>query len=158
MASATTSAWVPLFSLCYFHHEKDRDQWHLHNQAHTLDGIIIGRSLTSNALLLYNPCNKQYYDPDSYHIDSYRRPGSVYCDIKYSGGLFCNFICYDNPTMEEKYPPGTQVERLDPSTNVPLAGIVMDIPFPDDLSLDTVPSYIILFDNGTSTYPSLGDG
>jgi hypothetical protein len=28
--------WVPLFSLCYFHHEKDRDQWRLHNQAHTV--------------------------------------------------------------------------------------------------------------------------
>jgi hypothetical protein len=27
----------------------------------------------------------------------------------------------------------------------------MDIPFPDDLSLDSTPSYIILFDNGTST-------
>jgi hypothetical protein len=27
----------------------------------------------------------------------------------------------------------------------------MDIPFPDDLSLDTAPSYTILFNNGTST-------
>ncbi len=53
--------------------------------------------------------------------------------------------------MEEKYPPETQVERLDPSTNMLLAGTVMDIPFPDDLSLDTAPSYTILFKNGTST-------
>jgi hypothetical protein len=43
---------VPLFSLCYFHHEKDGDQQQLHNQAHTLDGIIIGCSPTLNALLV----------------------------------------------------------------------------------------------------------
>jgi hypothetical protein len=49
---------VPLFSLCYFHHEKDRDQQQLHDQAHMLDGIIIGHSPTLNALLVYNPPNK----------------------------------------------------------------------------------------------------
>jgi hypothetical protein len=143
--------WVPLFSLCYFHHGKDGDQRRLHNQAHTLDGIIIGRSPTSNALLVYNPCNKQYYKPDSYPINSYQLLGFVYRNIKYDGGLFCNLICDDNPTMEDKYPPGTRVERLDPSTNMLLAGTVMDIPFPDDLSLDTAPSYTILFNNSTST-------
>jgi hypothetical protein len=143
--------WVTLFSLCYFHHEKDGDQWRLHNQAHRLDGIIIGQSPTLNALLVYNPRNEQYYKPDSYRINSYRLPGSVYSDIKHGGGLFCTLICDDNPTMEEKYPLRTQVERLDPSTNMLLVGTVMDIPFPDDLSLDTAPSYTILFDNGTST-------
>jgi hypothetical protein len=50
--------WVPLFSLRYFHHEKDRDQQQLHDQAHMLDGIIIGHSPTLNALLVYNPPNK----------------------------------------------------------------------------------------------------
>jgi hypothetical protein len=59
-----------LFSLYYFHHEKDGDQRRLHNQAHTLDGIIIGCSSTLNALLVYNPRNKQYYKPDSYRINS----------------------------------------------------------------------------------------
>jgi hypothetical protein len=76
--------------------------------------------------------------------------GSVYRNIKYDGSLFCNLICDDNPTMDEKYPPGTRVERLEPSTNMLLAGTVMDIPFPDDLSLDTAPSYTIQFNNGTS--------
>jgi hypothetical protein len=97
-----------------------------------------------------NPRNKQYYEPDSYRIDSCRLPGSVYRDIKYDGGLFCNLICDDKPTMEEKFPLRTRVERLDPSTNMLLAGTVMDIPFPDDLSLDTAPSYTILFNNDTS--------
>jgi hypothetical protein len=70
--------WVPLFLLAYFHHKKDSNvQWSKH-QAHTMDGIIIGRSLTSNAILVYNPRNKQYYEPDSYRLDPYRLPGSEY--------------------------------------------------------------------------------
>jgi hypothetical protein len=55
--------------------------------------------------------------------------------------------------MEEKYPPGTRVKRVDSSTNVLLSSTVMDIPFlatslsPDSLSTDL--NYTILFDNGT---------
>jgi hypothetical protein len=36
-----------------------------------MDGIAVGRSPTSNVLLVYNPQTKQYYEPDSYHFDSY---------------------------------------------------------------------------------------
>jgi hypothetical protein len=57
--------WIPLFSLCYFHHTKDEDLSRSKHQAHTMDGIIIGRSPTSNALLVYNPRTKQCYEPDS---------------------------------------------------------------------------------------------
>ncbi len=49
--------------------------------------------------------------------------------------------------VEELYPPGTRVKRLDPATNMLLTGTVMDIP------LLTAPSgsalYHVLFDNGT---------
>ena len=93
-----------------------------------MDGVIIGRSPTSNALLVYNPRNKQYYEPDSYRIDSYRLPCSVYCDLKYDGGLFCSLYRDENPPVEELYPPGTRVERIDPSSKFLLAGTVMDIP------------------------------
>ena len=41
--------WIPIFSLCYFHHDKDGDTSRIKNQAHTMDGIVIGRSPTSNA-------------------------------------------------------------------------------------------------------------
>jgi hypothetical protein len=34
--------WLPLFLLCYFHHDKDSNAPHSKNQAHTLDGIVIG--------------------------------------------------------------------------------------------------------------------
>jgi hypothetical protein len=57
--------------------------------------------------------------------------------------------------MEELYPPVTQVKRIDPSTNMLLAGTVIEIP------LSTTPSdspyYQILFDNGTSASISLTD-
>ena len=51
--------WIPLFSICYFHHEKDGDMKRSKNQAHSMDGVIFGRSPASNALLVYNPHNKQ---------------------------------------------------------------------------------------------------
>jgi hypothetical protein len=47
--------WVPLFSLCFFHHEKDGDDTRTKHMAHTMDGVIIGRSPTLNALMVYNP-------------------------------------------------------------------------------------------------------
>jgi hypothetical protein len=50
--------WLLLFWLCYFHHEKDSDTSRSKNQAHTLDGIVIGRSSTLNALLVYDPRNQ----------------------------------------------------------------------------------------------------
>ena len=49
--------WILLFSLCYFHHEKDGNLKPSKHQAHSMDGVIIGHSQTSNALLVYNPRN-----------------------------------------------------------------------------------------------------
>jgi hypothetical protein len=92
--------WIPLFSLCYFHHKKDSDQQCSHHQAHTIDSIVIGQSPTSNALLVYNQRNKHFYDPDSYRIDPDRLPTSVYPNIKYNGGLFCYLLCDKNPTWK----------------------------------------------------------
>jgi hypothetical protein len=55
--------------------------------------------------------------------------------------------------MEELYPPGTQVELINPTTNMLLAGTVMDIPL--STAPSDSPSYQILFDNGTSASISL---
>jgi hypothetical protein len=101
--------------------------------------------------LVYNPCNRKYYEPDSYQIDLYHLPGLVYPTLHYDGGLFCSLLCDDNPPFEEKYPPGTRVEHDDPKTNMLLAGMVMDIPFPLNPSGDaSIPNYMVLFDNGSS--------
>jgi hypothetical protein len=147
--------WLPLFLLCYFHHNKDGGMARSHNQAHTMDGIALGRSPTSNALLVYNPRTKKYYEPDSYRLDPYRLPSSVYPSLTYNGGLFCLLYRDNNPLMEEKYPPGTRVERINPTTNMLLAGTVMDIPLHSDP--DGLAMYLILFDNGTSASFPLAD-
>jgi hypothetical protein len=98
--------WTPLFLICYFHHQKDGNNTRSKHMAQTLDGVIVGCSPTSNALLVYNPCNRKYYKPDSYRIDLYRLPGLVYPTLCYNGGLFCSLLCNHNPPFEEKYPLG----------------------------------------------------
>jgi len=51
--------WFPLFSVWYIHHDRDGPVARSHTQAHTMDGIAVGRSPTSNALLVYNPRTKK---------------------------------------------------------------------------------------------------
>ena len=102
--------WFPLFLVCYFHHDRDGAVARSHTQAHTMDGIAIGRSPTSNALLDYNPRTKQYYEPDSYRLDPYRLPSLVYPSLTYDGGLFCLLYRDDNSRMEELHPPGMRIE------------------------------------------------
>ena len=120
-----------------------------------MDGIVVGRSPTSNALLVYNPRNKKYYELYSYCLDPYCLTCLVYPSIKYDGGLFVSLLRDDNPQYKEKYPPGKRVERLDPISGMLLSGTVMEIPFPieafkssDDDRTDL--PYTILFDNGNT--------
>ena len=104
-----------------------------------MDGIVLGCSPTSNAILVYNPCNQRYYEPDSYKIDPYRLPPSVYPTIKYNGGSFVLLHRDGTPTI-------SRVLAIDPSLGQSLAGTVMDIPFDPTSS----PQYLIIFDNGTT--------
>ncbi len=84
-------SWLPIFSLCYYHHKKNSNALRSKNQTHTLDGIIIRRSATSTATLVYSSRNQKYYGPDSYRIDPYcLLPSSVYPTIKYNGRLFAS--------------------------------------------------------------------
>ncbi len=133
--------WLPLFLLCYFHHKKDSDVSRSKNQAHTLDGIVIGWSSTLNALLVYNPCNQQYYKPHSYRLDSYCLPSSVYPSIVYDGGLFVSLHRDGLAPTNKPYPPGTRVAKMDPDMIITLFGTVMDIP----IDPATSPQYLILF-------------
>ena len=139
--------WFPLFLVCYFHHKRDGDITRSHFQTNTMDGIAIGCSPTSNAVLVYNLRTKHYYEPDSYQLDPFCLPSLVYPSLKYDGGLFCSLLWDKNVSTEEPYSPGTRVKHLDPSSNMLLAGTVMDILLSKD-SLGS-PSYQILFDNGT---------
>jgi hypothetical protein len=84
--------WIPLFLLCNFHHEKDgNDAWSKH-MAHMMDKVIVGCSPTSNALMVFNPWNSQYYELDSYRIDLYCLLWLVYPTLKYNEGLYCSLL------------------------------------------------------------------
>ncbi len=96
--------WVPLFLLAYFHHKKDGDIQRSKHQAHMMDSIVIGCSPTSNALLVYNPCNKQYYEPDSYHLDPYHLPGLAYPSIIYKVVCFAAFSMMTTPSLKKSTP------------------------------------------------------
>ena len=98
-----------------------------------MDGIAIGCSPTSNAMLVNSPCTKRYYEPDSYCLDPYRLPSLVYLDLCYDGSLFCSLVRDGSAPMEELYPPGTRVERIDPTSKLLIAGTVMNIPLLADV-------------------------
>jgi hypothetical protein len=110
---------------------------------------------TSNALLVYNPRNWQYYKLYKYRINPYTASLHLYMPTSNATVVF-SATCSETtiPHMEEKYPPSACVERLDPSTNVFLSSTVVDILFPatfsspDSLSTDL--NYTILFGNGTT--------
>ena len=114
-----------------------------------MDGIIVGRCPGSNAALVYNPRNKNFYEPDSYKIDPARLPGCVYSNIKYDGGLFCALKRDESPSQDEEFPPGTRVEQQHPTTKVLRSGTVVDIPL-DPSQPDESKSYLIQFDDSTS--------
>ncbi len=97
---------------------------------------------------MYNPRTKCYYKADLYCLDPYRLPSLVYPSLKYDGGLFCSLFHDKNVPVEELYPPGTRVKRMDPARNMLLAGTVMDIPLSTAPSSSTL--YQVLFNNGTS--------
>ena len=69
---ADCRSWLPLFLICYFHHDMDGSAKCSKNQAQTMDGIIVGRCPHSNATLVYNSRNKNFYQPDSYRIDQHQ--------------------------------------------------------------------------------------
>ena len=90
-----------LFSIYYFHHKKDGSIIRSKNQGHMMDGIAVGRCPTSNSMLVYNPLNKQFYEPGNYKLDPFHIPGALYLSIKYNGGLFLSFHWGDAPTIDE---------------------------------------------------------
>jgi hypothetical protein len=143
--------WLPEFLLCYFHHEKDSDALRSKNQAHTLDEIVIGQSSTSNAILVFNPSNQCYYEPDSYRPDAYYLLLTVYPTVIDNGRLFVSLHWGKSTPTSQSYPPGTRVVDINPDTNATQSGTVMDIP----LEPNTNPHYLIQFDNGiTSLVPA----
>jgi hypothetical protein len=118
------------------------------NQAHTLDGIVMGQSSTSNAIMVYNPQNQCYYITDSYRLDAYCLPSTVSPTIIYNGRPFVSLHWDKSTPTSEPFPLGTWVVDINPDTNATQSGTVMDIP----LDPNTTSHYLIQFDNGTTSF------
>ena len=54
--------WFPLFSIVYFYKETDADKDRENFQAKAMIGIAVGRSTKTNALSVYHPITKKYYE------------------------------------------------------------------------------------------------
>ena len=52
-----SKTWFELFSIGYFNHDTDNAKSCSKLQAHTLDGIAVGRYDMSNSIIFYNPIN-----------------------------------------------------------------------------------------------------
>ena len=142
-------SWFPLFSVCYFHTTKDGNISRSKNQAKAMDGIAIGHSPTYNALLVYIPRNKNFYEPETYSLDPYRVPGSIYPNVKYYGELFCFLAKDGKPPQDKVYPPGTRIVQEDPATRSLRPGTVMDITLVSSQPVEQQ-LYLIQFDGFTT--------
>ena len=56
-----SKTWFELFSIGYFNHDTDNSEIRSKLQAHTLDGIAVGRDDRSNSIIFYNTITSSYY-------------------------------------------------------------------------------------------------
>ena len=87
-----------------------------------------------NALSVYNPVTKQYYEPDTYKFD----PSRLLCTefpsrINYNGGLHADLNRHSHINVPEPYPPGTlfKIPAADGGNDKCTTAIVLSIPIRD---------------------------
>ena len=64
-----SKTWFELFTIRYFNHETDNAKICSKLQAHTLDGIAVGRYDRSNSIIFYNPITSSYYHPPVFRLN-----------------------------------------------------------------------------------------
>ena len=142
-------------------------------QAHTLDGITVGRDDRSHSIIFYNPITSSYYRHPDFRLDESRLlitsfPKSLHFD----GVLNCSLLINKTDPIHDPFPPGTRVSIQ--HDDAPDCGTTNNIPIPvspiikcvaspstepsdkDSISLDTQesPRYVILLDSGTAVKKS----
>ena len=150
--------WFPLFSVGYFSHTRDGSVMRSGFQAQTMEGIAIGRSETSNAMIFYNPITKNYYEPDTYKLDPSRLPSTTWPNtITYDGGIFADLYRDANPNIPEPFPPGTRVLICLHGASTPSEGTVTNIPLKSEAGGNDPESYMVLLADGTTTLAHLSE-
>ena len=155
-----TRTWFPLFSIVYFYKATDKDQDRTSFMSKAMQGIAVGRSTKTNALSVYNPITKQYYEPDTYKFDPSRLPCNEFpSQIHYDGGLYADLYRHSHKNVPEPYPPGMPLKipsGKDPAEDYTTA-IVSSIPIRDSEGA-TVPSqYLLQLHDGTTLTKTLSE-
>ena len=118
--------WFPIFSMVYFYHDSDSDKNRVTMQSNAMQGIAVGRLNNTNALLVYHPVTKKYYE-----FDPSRLPGNEWPSrIHYDGGLFADLYRDGHTNVPEPYPPGLPLKIALEDGSITTA-IVSSIPIRD---------------------------
>ena len=110
-------------------------------------GISVGRSTKTNALSVYNPITKKYYDPDTYKFDLSRLPCTNFpSHIHYDRGFLAGLYHHSHKNTLEPYLPSMPL-KIPSNDNYNddnyTTAIVLSIPIPDP-SRNTVPCQYLL--------------
>ena len=107
--------WFTLFSVVYFYKDTDADKDRENFESKSMIGIAVGRLTKTNALSVYNPITKQYYEPDTYTFNPSRNPANEFPhQIHYDGGLYVDLYRHSHRNVPEPYPPGTPLKIVSP--------------------------------------------
>ena len=164
-----SKTWFELFSIGYFNHDTYNSGSSSKLQAHTLDGIAVGRDDRSNSIIFYNPITSSYYRPPAFQIDESRLPiTNFHHSLCFDGSLIWGLLRNKTDPIQEPFPPGTRVSIQHNDT--PARGTIKNIPIPvfpilttaaspsiEHLEHDSMtsyekksPPYVILLDSGTT--------
>ena len=151
--------WFPIFSIVYFYKQSDADQDRANFESKAMQGIAVGRSRSTNALLVYNPSTRKYYEPDSYKFDPSCLPSTEFPGkIRYDGGIYADLYRDTQRDVSEPYPPGTtfKLAPSEDSTDYTTA-IVSSIPIRTKDGLPDPDKYLLTCPDGTQLTKTLDE-
>jgi hypothetical protein len=138
-----------LFSTGYFNKQRDGPTLRTTTQAHTLQGIAVGRCPKSNGLEFYNPSTRSIYTTADYRLDPGRHTINEF-GLKYDGGIFVGLYSNNSSPVAEPYPPGTRL-RFQHPTKPLQSGTITAIPLGTATPLTPCDDkYLITLDDGST--------
>ena len=121
---------MPIFSTAYFKHDRDGER-HRDGigEAQSMQGIVIGRSMHCDGLIIYTPITQKFYHTTDFKLDQSNNKSNHF-NLRYDGGIFIGL--YDHSpdcSISEPYPPGTAVwyNCLSQPT---IRGTIVSVPIP----------------------------
>ena len=124
-----STAWFELFSIGYFNHDIDNAESRYKLQAHTLDGIAVGRNDRPNSIIFYNPITSSYYRPTALLIYELRIPINIFTNsLRFYDALTCGLLRNKTDTIHEPFSTCTCVSIQ--HDDAPAHGTIKNITIP----------------------------